>query len=261
MWNWNPIIGFALFFTAWRYMAGVWELWRQAGTGRGVTRWQVGAFWAGLVMLFVALISPIDALGEQLFSAHMVQHLLLMQIAPPLLILGAPPLAAAWAVPQRWRRGLTQWFHRRKALNAAVRFLTQPLSAFLLHTAVLWLWHVPVLYELAVRNPVVHAAEHASFFAAGLVYWWSLLRERRTALGVLSLFATVLTSGILGALITFSREIWYPVYAQSTQAFGLTPLEDQQLAGLVMWIPAGTIYIVAALGLLVVWLNRMEQAD
>jgi cytochrome c oxidase assembly factor CtaG len=263
-WNWNPLIGAALAFVAWRYMDGVWSLWRRSGVNRGVARWQVACFWLGLLALFAALISPLDGLSEQLFYAHMLQHLLLMLVAPPLLLLGLPPVALAWAMPGRWGRSLAQWWHRQTGLQALWRLITEPVSAWIIFAIVVWLWHLPGLYQAALRDPVVHALEHACFLGSALLFWWVLPlhgREHRMSYGagVLYVFTTALHSSILGVLLTFSTSVWYADYAVTAPLWGVTPLEDQQLAGLIMWIPAGVFYLIAVLALLAAWLHAMER--
>ncbi len=263
-WNWNPLIGLAMGFTAWRYMDGVWSLWRRAGAVRGVMRWQVAAFWGGWVTLFIALVSPLDALGEQLFVAHMIQHLLLMLVAAPLLALSMPPAALAWAVPRRWRRGLAQWWHPQTGLQAAWRMITSPVVTWSVFALVLWVWHLPALYQAALRDVTVHIIEHLSFLGAALLFWWVLPlhgREHRLSYGagILYLFTTALHSSLLGVLLTFSNSVWYVDYVSSAPAWGLTPLEDQQLAGLVMWIPSGILYLAAVLVLMAGWFHAMEQ--
>jgi len=249
-WNWNPLIGGALAFGCWRYMDGVWRLWRKAGTGRGVRQWQVICFLSGLGVLFAALISPIDTYGETFLSVHMIQHLLLTLIAPPLLVLGLPPLALISMVPMRWRRSVGHWWQRRRILNQLWHGLSHPLSAWVAFALALWLWHLPGLYEAAVLHPVIHMLEHVTFFGAGMLFWWSI--RSRGAIGVMSLFTTAVHSSILGALMTFSNQTWYTVY---------TSLEDQQLAGLIMWVPGGIILLIALLLVLGDWLYDMERKD
>lgn len=264
VWNWNPLIGLTLALVAWRYMDGVWTLWRRSGRGRGVTRGQVAAFWGGIAALFVALISPVDALGEELFSAHMVQHMLLMLVAAPLLVVGLSPVALAWSLPHRWRRPVAQWGHRRGGLRAAWRFISQPLAAWAVFAVVLWGWHLPGPYQAALLDPTIHVIEHATFLGAALLYWWSLpIHSGRSSLGyglgMLSIFTTALHSSVLGVLLTISPRLWYPIYADTAAVWGLTPLEDQQLAGLIMWVPSGILFLAAILALLALWLHRMER--
>ena len=134
-----------------------------------------------------------------------------------------------------------------------------------LHALALWVWHLPLLYESALRSEVVHAAEHVSFAGTAVLYWWVVAecgapRRMDRAVGVLYVFTIAMQGGILGALMTFSAAPWYPAYAASATAWGLTPLEDQQLAGLIMWVPSGLVYLAAALVLLVGWLRMADAA-
>lgn len=261
-WSWEPGISIPLALSAWLYASGTRRLWRAAGAGRGVRRWQAAAFWAGWLTLAIALVSPLHRLGEALFSAHMVQHELLMVVAAPLLVLGRPIVPMLWALPIAWRRRVGGW-GRERVVSAAWRMLTLPLVAFALHGAALWLWHAPRLYEETLFSEGMHALQHASFLLTALLFWWSLVHGREGRLGygaaVLYLFGTMLHTGALGALLTFSTTLWYPAYGGAAAAWGLTPLEDQEVAGLVMWIPAGASYLIAALVLLAQWMRASEE--
>lgn len=210
------------------YCWGLRRLWRRAGAGRGIEGWNAACFFLGLATAAVALLSPLHHYAEQLLWAHMVQHELLMVVAAPLLVLGRPLEAWSWVVPLR-----------------APRFLSDPFFAWTLHAAGLWLWHVPMLFEAAVRDEWPHLAQHSSFFVPAAIFWWTAFRSRGLV-AVLSLFGTMLHTGALGALMAMSQRPWYAGYT----------LEDQQLAGLIMWIPAGTVYPMAALFLISRWLRR-----
>jgi cytochrome c oxidase assembly factor CtaG len=134
---------------------------------------------------------------------------------------------------------------------------------WLLHTAVLWLWHTPLFFEAALRNDAIHGAEHLCFLAAAWLLWWTALEpaggHRHYGISVLIIFLTALQGGILGALLTFSVNLWYPLYAPPTIRWGLSPLEDQQLAGVLMWVPSALVYLGAAAGLFTAWLAAIEQ--
>jgi putative membrane protein len=250
-WNWNPIIGGLLALSGWRYMNGIWQLWQRAGHGRGVKHWQVIAFWSGLAVVFIALISPIDTFAATSLAMHMSQHLLLMLVAAPLLVLGLPPLASISMIPKPWRRPLVHWWHRRRLMNILWHTLTKLWIAWGIYALVLWGWHIPFLYELAVENDLIHLLEHTSFLGAGLLFWWSLYRTHY-GLGALALFTTAIHSSLLGALMTFSPQLWYCVYDS---------LQDQQLAGLIMWIPGGLILLSAVVVMLWRWLYEMDMND
>jgi cytochrome c oxidase assembly factor CtaG len=127
----------------------------------------------------------------------------------------------------------------------------------------LWSWHVPFLFQATLESEFVHALQHASFLCSALLFWWAVIHGRQRALGfglaVLYLFTTALHSGLLGALLTFAKTVWYPAYLDQTKAWGLTPLEDQQIGGLIMWVPAALVYIAAALALFAGWLRESEM--
>jgi cytochrome c2 len=132
-----------------------------------------------------------------------------------------------------------------------------------LHAAALWIWHIPRLFQATLTSELAHASQHLSFFGTALCFWWALLTRQQGPQGqgvaVLAVFTTALHSSLLGALLTLAPTPWYPAYAHTTAAWGLTPLEDQQLGGLVMWIPAGAVYLLAALALGAGWLRAIEQ--
>jgi cytochrome c oxidase assembly factor CtaG len=252
-WTFAPaaIVGLAL--ASWLYARGVRALWRSAGAGRGIPPWRAACFAGGIATLGIALLSPIDRVATALFAVHMIQHMLLVVVAAPLLVLGDPALASIWALRISARRGVGAWWGAQRVLPALWRVLRLPLVAFTLHVAALWLWHLPTLYDAALRNEGVHVAEHLSFLATALLFWYPIADarpRRRFGVGVatLYLFAAGLQCTLLGALITMSRHAWYVGHYGTTAAWGLTPLEDQQLAGLVMWIPAGLVYLVALIG-------------
>jgi putative membrane protein len=250
--------------TAWLYARGVRALWRRAGVGQGVRRWQAAAFAGGIAALTLALISPLDRLSAALFSAHMVQHLALILVAAPLLVLGAPLLPSLWALPPARRRALGRWWKRARAVRFLWHAATVPVVAWLLHAVAVWIWHLPALYQSALRSTLVHQLEHISFLGTALLFWWVLIHPAgRRGLGygwgVLYVFAAALQSGALGIALTFAPSPWYPAYAATTGAWGLTPLEDQQLAGLIMWIPAGMLYLLAGLVLLAAWARQAER--
>jgi putative membrane protein len=253
-WTWSPTVLAGLAAGAWIYARGIRALWARAGHGRVVNGWRAASYFAGLAAVFVALVSPVDALGDALFSMHMTQHLLLIMVAAPLIVLGDPVTVTLWAFPLRWRRRIGLAFSRPRWLRRAWGALTLAPIAWAIHVVTLWLWHAPVFYEMALQSEAVHEFEHATFFVTALLFWWLLFAPhgRRLSIGakVAYLFAAMLQGTILGAVITFARHPWYWSYFGTTKAWGLTPLEDQQLAGLIMWIPAGLVYLAALLPLL-----------
>jgi putative membrane protein len=265
-WDWEPGISLPLLAAAVAYVRGLRLLWDEH-VGRGIRVWEASCFAAGWIITVLALLSPLHRMSEELFLAHMVQHELLMVVAAPLLVVGRPLVPMLWAFPSGGRRSIGR-ATRNHALRAFWRFITRPIVAFLLHGSAIWLWHIPTLYQRTLTSELVHALQHLSFFGTALLFWWTIIhahapggRARAVSFGtaVLLLFGTALHSGALGALLTFSRTLWYPAYSFSAASWGMTPMEDQQLAGLVMWIPATFAYLVAALILFASWLRASEE--
>ena len=258
-WSFEPVVILCLGLSAWLYFRGVRALWKNAGGARGVQRWQAGSFVAGWTALALALLSPLHRLGEVLFSAHMAQHELLMVIAAPLLVLGHPIVPFLWALPVSWRRKAGDWAGT-KPVSMGWTFLTLPLVAWTLHAVAIWVWHAPALYQATLDSELVHTLQHMSFLGTALLFWWTVFQGQLGRIGrpaaVLSLFTTSVHTSLLGALLAFSTKQWYPLYAAGTAQWGLTPLEDQQLAGLIMWVPAGLAYVVAALLITGSWLGE-----
>jgi putative membrane protein len=243
------------------YGAGVARLWTTAGAGKGVSYWRAGAFAAGWAALAAALSPRMDEWSDTWLSVHMVQHEMLIVVAAPLMALGAPLVATLWALPAGARRALAGRV-RNTAVPALWGAATAPGVAMLLHAVALWTWHLPRLYDYAVAHDSVHVLEHLSFFVTAAVFWWAIANGRygRSGYGaaVVYVFATGLHSGLLGALLTFSPRVWFAAYAMPHGA-GLSPLEDQQLAGLLMWVPAGFLLVVGALVFFAAWLRESER--
>lgn len=258
LWTWSPWVVLPLTLSATLYGLGTARLWHHAGFGRGVRRWQALCFCGGWLLLFSALIAPLHWLGERLFAAHMVEHEVLMALAAPLLVLARPGGAMLWGFPSRWRSAVGG-VGQAPAFAALWRQITRPAIATAIHGVALWTWHAPALYNAALRNDFIHWLQHISFLLSALLLWWALLRgrERDRGYGAASfyLFLTALHSGFLGVLITLARRPIYPLQSDTATAWGLMPLEDQQLAGLIMWVPAGMVYAVAALALAGIWIG------
>jgi cytochrome c oxidase assembly factor CtaG len=197
-----------------------------------------------------------------LFSVHMTQHEILMLISAPLLVFGHPLMALLWAVPHATRESWGRW-SRLRTISGAWRGLTDPLAVFLIHATAIWIWHIPRLYDAALGNEGIHALEHFCFLVTAGLFWWGMVHGRYGRIGygvaVLYVFLTAVHSSILGALITIAPGVWYPAYASAASAWHLDPLEDQQLAGLLMWVPSGVIFIVFGLALFAAWLGESDK--
>jgi putative membrane protein len=219
---------------------------REAPTGRLLL------FLGGLVALFAALISPIDRLAEQAFTMHMVQHVLLLDIAPIALVLGLNKVLL---------RPVT---HRLQRLEESAGVLAHPAFAVVLYVGLMWLWHVPALYDAALKHSLIHIGEHICFLSAGLLYWWHLLgpirsRHRLSEMGaVVYMLSTKLLVGLLGIGLTFAPEPLYAFYQHQAPIWGLTPTEDESLAGGVMAFEQSIV-----MGIALVWLfvNALTASD
>jgi cytochrome c oxidase assembly factor CtaG len=203
-------------------------------------------------------------LGERLFVAHMIEHTTIMAVAAPLIAVSRPIGAVLWALPQRVRLAVGR-VSKSRGVSALWRMAREPLTATALQALVLWIWHMPALYQLALTHVLAHRLQHLSFLLAASLFWWSLFyspaRSRAYGVALFCLFVTMMQSGILGALLTLSRRIWYPAQDVFADASGLSALEDQQLAGLVMWVPMGLIYTAAALLLAAQWIRTAADPD
>lgn len=243
-WNFDPWVCAPLLLGHLLYGRGVARAWRRAGRGRVISPWRAASFFAGEVILVIALVSPLDPLGETLLTAHMIQHILLTAVAPPLLVLGLPARALTWALPRGWRRIGTSWPAR--ATVSLADFLSSPAPAAALSIAVMWGWHAPALFEAALQDEVIHTAEHVSFFFTALLVWRATLSSHVTILAAASLTLVVfMAGGVLGGLLCLAPAPLYDWYSNRPLLWGITPLEDQQLAGLSMWVLAGGVYLAA----------------
>lgn len=259
-WSFEPLVVIGLLVSGALYTVGVKRLWARE-VGVGIRRWEVGAFAIGWFATAIALLSPLHALGGVLFSAHMTQHELLISVCAPLLVVGRPLIPFLWGLPQPWRKKLGDWTHS-DGVSKTWHALSLPSVAFMLHAIALWTWHLPGPYQSTLRSDVMHTLQHLSFLGTGLLFWWTIFKVRGSELGygaaVFYLFATALQTGALGALLTFAPHLWYPAYAATTGPWGLTPLEDQQLGGLIMWIPGSIPYLIAGLFMFARWLKASE---
>ncbi|HEX2657048.1 MAG TPA: cytochrome c oxidase assembly protein [Polyangia bacterium] len=260
--RWDVLVAAGLLTGGAIYATGVGRLWSQAGRWHGFTPARIAAYLGGVATIIVALLSPLDTLSDLLFSAHMSQHELLMLVAAPLLVIGRPIAALLWALPRRARDRVTAGM-RAPIPRRAWRIVSDPVVIMLLHAAALWIWHVPWLFEGAMAHAAVHALQHACFFFTAALFWYALAEGRygRGGYGMAALFVflTSLHSGLLGTLLTLSGRLWYPIYGVRAPSTGVDALEDQRLAGLLMWIPTGVLFMVLGLGFFAAWMGEAER--
>jgi putative membrane protein len=214
--------------------------------------WRLAAFIGGLVSLWAAVGSPLAAMDHQFLTVHMVQHLLLMTVAAPLILLGAPAITLLHGLPQRFVLSVPGPFSRFPPVQAVGSILTHPVFCWLASTAAVIGWHVPALFEMGMRSERWHAVEHACFFAAGLLFWWPVVRPwpslaRWPQWSVpLYLFLATLPCDALSAFLTFCNRVVYPHYLSAERLFDISPLGDQECAGAVMWICVTFAYLAPA---------------
>jgi len=255
-WNLDPVLVLGVALLAAAYFYGIGPLRRRYRLGPPVDERRVAAFLAGTITLAVALISPLDALGDRyLFSAHMVQHMLLVVVCPPLWLLGTP----GWLLAP---------LLRRRTVLLIGRALTNPFVAFFLLNVTLYVWHVPPLYDATLADEGLHIFEHLTFLAAGVLFWWpllgpvpDLLPRISRPLGVLYLFLACQPMVLLGALLTFASVPFYQPYVAAPRLFGLSPLTDQQLGGLIMWLPTNIPYLIGLSVLFFQWVAERDLAE
>jgi len=254
-WSFDPFVTIPLALTGVLYTTGVARLWRRAGIGESVRRWQAACFAAGWLSLFGELVTPLHELGEHLFTAHMAEHEALMAIAAPLLALSRPIGAFLYALPRTWSHWLSSsagayW------ISVPWYWLTRPLDATIVHGVAIWIWHTPALFDATVTNETMHRLQHISFLVTALFFWWAIFGRGRRGYGIgaIHVAATMVHTSILGALIALSTRLLYVAQTKDAPAFGLTPMEDQQLGGLIMWVPMGTLYAAIALALIWLWI-------
>lgn len=256
-WSWDPLVALSLAVLAGLYQRGRGRLSSRSTRGRVIRSWQPICFFAALLVLGIGLLSPLDALSGELSSLHMVQHTLLISVAAPLFVLGSPAVAFAWSLD--WKtlpgRSLLTFFLRLPQAS----ILWRPEFAWTAFAVSLWVWHHPLLYQAALRDPLLHDAQHLSFFIGAWLFWRACLdplsaRRLHPAVAIFYLFSTFLHASVLGIFLALSPRVWYEHYAATTTIWGLTPLEDQQLAGLIMWMPGCVVYPVAAVVLFGTWL-------
>jgi putative membrane protein len=254
-WNTDPLTWPVLLGLALAYHLGH----RRAGKVVGAKEYYL--FMGSITVLLVALISPLAAMSEDLQAWHMIQHMLIMMVAAPLFVMGAPLHILLWSLPAPFRKHfapLLGWLNGQKS---GWYFLWQPIILWAVFALTLWVWHLPNLYQAALAHQRLHDLQHISFFASACLFWRILLDpfhrlKLGRGLGIMYLFATSLHATLLGVYMTLSPKLWYPFYQGRTRGWSISEMEDQQLAGLIMWMPACSIYVLIGALLFYRWLQE-----
>ncbi|HEX2922544.1 MAG TPA: cytochrome c oxidase assembly protein [Chloroflexota bacterium] len=250
-WNLEPELVAGLVVAIGLYFVGWMRLSRRTSEGRLLVRWWAWCYCSGMAAIAIALLSPVETFSGLFFFVHMIQHLLLMLVAAPLLWLGAPILPLMWALPRRVRVGLGRMFACGRPLHALLNFLTNPLVAQALFLATLAGWHVPPYYDIAQGRSLIHEFEHTMFLGTSLLFWWPVVHpwggKRRLSYeaGIAYFIPPILVSNLIGALLTFAGRPLYTNYLHVPRLWGISVVLDQQLGGLIMWVPGMIPYAIA----------------
>lgn len=263
-WDWRPEILAVLFLAGSLYTRGWWRIRsRQTKQQRLATGWRLAAYLGGLAILVVALMSPIDVMGGQLFFMHMIQHLLVVMITPPLLLIANPLPFFLWGLPPGLRRSVGRLLNRESRFRRALHALTAPGMVWMAFVAVFLGWHDPNAYNAALRSDVVHDLEHLTFFATAMLFWWHVvgagprLRSLSRGLRLAYVLATVPVNMAAGVTIAFASQPIYTYYTAVPRPWEMTVMQDQMVGGVIMWIPGSMMFLLAAL----ILISRLVQAE
>ncbi len=263
-WNWNPLATLLLLMAAYVYLNGL-SNWNRPS--HPISRWKRTSFFTGLFVIFIALQSPLDNLSEHMLSFHQLQHFLLRMLAPLLILLGAPLTPMLRGLPPWILQGFVKPTVRHPLARAIYEKLTNPVITVVIFMGVLYLWQFPGGFNLALRNEFVHAMMHMTMMSSGFIFYWAVIdpapRRSRIHYGVRVLYLglIVLPNTILGAVITFSKSIIYTGYEDVYQPFDMSLLTDQQIGGLLLWVPGDMMSILVAGIVMIMWYEREEGAN
>ena len=255
-WEWDIFVIPVLFLTSSLYVLGWWRL-RKGGHTQLAHGWRLAAYLGGQFSLVVALLSGVDIYQSSLFFFHMIQHEILIMVAPVLLLLGNPLPVMLWGMPRAGRRFFARLLGRRAAFRSYLARMSSPGTAWLIFTATIWLWHDPGAYQAAIHHDLIHYAEHITFFLAAMLFWWHITAaaprvHRRLGLGkrIGLIILALVPNQILSVGIAMSENLLYDHYDTVPRVMALAPLDDQVLGGVIMWIPGGMMYVAAIIVLL-----------
>lgn len=265
-WDLRPEITITLFLLGGLFTLGWIRLRRRSRQNRLAAPWRLASYWSGLLILGIALMSGIDILSGQLFYMHMIQHLLLVMIVPPLVLLTNPFPFLLWGLPIPLRHRVGALFVQESGVRGLLQTITRPPIVWIAFVGLLLIWHDPNLYGLALTSDLAHDLEHLSFFVPGMLFWWHVIGAGPKLHGTLSpvlriayVLLAVPPNFLLGAIIGFSTNVIYTYYESVPRFYGISALADQQLAGFIMWVPGSMMYIIAALVLLATLLKKEDE--
>ena len=263
-WDFSPPIVIGLLVGAIGYYLALRQL--KLNHRTAPPNWQIGCYYGGLVTVAIALLGPLDTFNDELFLLHMLQHLALMQVAAPLILLGRPVQLALKAISVKRSGPILKAILRPRSVRAALTLLTAPLVATFAYNANLVMWHVPNFYDAALRSDAIHELEHLMFFGFALLFWWPIIdpvprhHKMPKHWAIAAIFLTMVVGIGIGAILTLSPSVIYPFYLGAENPWGLSPLVDQQIGGVIMWVGGGFLYLLILIGLLVSVLGFNDEA-
>lgn len=265
LWNWRPEALFVLGLLGGTYVIG-WQRLHRRGSSRNAGNGHLVLYLTGLALLGLALLSPLDTLAPRLFFIHMIQHVLLTMLAPPLLLLANPFPVMLWGMPQSLRHGIGHLLTRQAPLRQVFWALTLLPVTWLIHVVTLWGWHHPAAYQAALQYDLVHDLEHLAFFSTGLLFWWPIVNPAPRLHGhiaygwrILYVFLAAGQNTLLAALLSLTERVLYPYYLGMPRLWGLPAVDDQAIGGAIMWIVGGMMYLITILVLVASFLNEEER--
>lgn len=262
-WSFDPSLIIPVALVGWFYLRGLrrWE-----DRSRQHPWWRTTLFYGGLTMYLLAMESPIDRLGEHHFSMHMIQHEMVMMYAVPMILLGAPTTPLLRGLPGWLRHGVVRPLAGRAPTRMAYRAITHPATTIVLLTAVVWAWHlVPGWWEASLLDQKIHDLQHVSFTTVAMLFWWNVIDPRPLhsriphLARILYIFGGSLPKHVLAAMLTFAPHPFYPTYEQARRVIPIDPSTDQQLAGLIMWVPSEMVTLIAMAIVFFMWLRISER--
>ncbi|MFN2189257.1 MAG: cytochrome c oxidase assembly protein [Candidatus Promineifilaceae bacterium] len=270
-WDWRIEVILVFAVAASLYTRGWWRLRRRTSGRQGRSRWHASALWrpvayvGGLLILGIALMSPIDVLASQLFTFHMVQHVLLVMVVPPLLLLANPLPFTLWGLPESARTPAGGLLRRKSTFRRFLEKTTGAGLVWMMFVIVYWGWHDPNAYDLALRSAFVHDLEHISFFLVSVLFWWHAMgaaphihKPMTRGIRFAYLISAFPVTMVAGLAITFAKEPIYSYYEAMPRLWGISVMDDQSIAGVIMWVLGGMMYIIAALVIAARWLQGEE---
>ena len=272
-WEWRADVIVPLAVVCIVYSVG-WKRLRSVYRGRTArsvkslaSGWRMATFLGGWILVALALLSPLEVLSGQLFFMHMIQHLLLVMCAPPLLLLSDPFPVVLWGMPRDLRRWVGSKFYREAGFRRALVLLTRPGLIWLYFVIMYVGWHDPVAYDAALRSDIIHDVEHLSFFVTSILFWWHVTSAAPRVHGhssygmrIAYLLLTVPVNLLTGVTITFARQPIYSYYLHVARPWGLTVMQDQMLGGVIMWIPGSMMLLIAVLVIVARILAQQEES-